>query len=142
MNSQVFLDSLRKALYGKIDDRELSDHMRYYEDYISQEISGGRSEEEILEELGDPRLIARTIAETSGGKVSYKEYTISEDGETEQESEFKVRRLEGWKAKAVMIAGAVLVLLLLILVFQVIVALLPALIVVGAVWWLMKKIRD
>lgn len=36
---------------------------------ICQEMNRGRSEQEVLEELGDPRLIARTILETSGMKA-------------------------------------------------------------------------
>lgn len=58
MNRQTFIDTLRRALYGRVSDYELADHIRYYEDYIQQEIMKGRSEQEVLGELGDPRLIA------------------------------------------------------------------------------------
>ena len=39
--------------------------LRYYDDYIRSERQKGRSEADIMEELGDPRLIARTILDTS-----------------------------------------------------------------------------
>ncbi len=38
MNRQTFIDTLRRALYGRVSDYELADHIRYYEDYIQQEI--------------------------------------------------------------------------------------------------------
>ena len=38
MNKEQFIDTLRRALYGKIDDYTLQDHIRYYEDYIRQEM--------------------------------------------------------------------------------------------------------
>lgn len=76
MNKEAFIDTLRRALYGKVSDYELTDHVRYYEDYIRQEMNRGRSEQEVLEELGDPRLIARTILETSGMKAPEVEYTL------------------------------------------------------------------
>ena len=79
MNKEAFIDTLRRALYGKVSDYELTDHVRYYEDYIRQEMNRGRSEQEVLEELGDPRLIARTILETSGMKAPEVEYTIDEE---------------------------------------------------------------
>ena len=78
MNKEQFIDTLRRALYGKIDDYTLQDHIRYYEDYIRQEMGKGRTEQEVLQELGDPRLLARTIVETEflwyirrSGKSSY-----------------------------------------------------------------------
>ena len=52
MNKEQFIDTLRRALYGKIDDYTLQDHIRYYEDYIRQEMGKGRTEQEVLQELG------------------------------------------------------------------------------------------
>lgn len=140
MNRQTFIDTLRRALYGKIDDFTLADHIRYYENYISQEIASGKSEEEVLQELGDPRLIARTILETADAKSSYVEYTVSEEAETIPETEFRVHRYSGWKAMAITALVILAVLLVVALIFQVVVALLPVLIVIGLVGWLIKKI--
>lgn len=140
MNRQTFIDTLRRALYGKIDDFALADHIQYYEHYISQEIASGRSEEEVLQELGDPRLIARTILETADAKTSYVEYTVSEEEEPIPETEFQVHRYSGWKAMAITVIVILAVLLVLFLVFQAMVALLPVLIVIGIVGWVIKKI--
>lgn len=140
MNRQIFIDTLRRALYGKIDDFALADHMRYYENYISQEIASGKTEEEVLRELGDPRLIARTILETADAKTSYAEYTVANEGEPAPEQEFRIHQYSGWKAMAFMAVVILVILFILFLVFQVVIALLPILIVIGLVGWVIKKI--
>lgn len=142
MDRQTFLETLRRALYGKISENDLAGHMRYYDDYIKQEIQHGKSEQEVLNELGDPRLIARTIIETSGVKTVYKEYTVPEEGDADPQPEYRVHRLDGWRAKAAAAAGLALVLFLLVLVFHILAALLPALAVIGVIAWVIKKVRD
>ena len=67
MNKQEFVDRLRMALNGRVSPGLVMDNVNYYEDYINTEIRKGRTEEEVLESLGDPRLIARTIIQTNGG---------------------------------------------------------------------------
>lgn len=66
MNKQEFIDRLRAALVGRILPNLVQEHVNYYEDYINTQIRMGRSEQEVLGTLGDPRLIAKTIIETSG----------------------------------------------------------------------------
>ena len=61
MDKQEFVDRLRMALNGRVSPGLVMDNVNYYEDYINTEIRKGRTEEEVLESLGDPRLIARTI---------------------------------------------------------------------------------
>lgn len=140
MDRQTFIDTLRRALYGKIDDYALADHIQYYENYISQEIASGKSEAEVLGELGDPRLIARTILETADAKASYVEYTVTDDEEPASEPEFRVRRYSGWKAIAVTAIVVLAILFILFLVFQVVAALLPVLVVIGFIGWVIRKI--
>ena len=64
MNKQEFVDRLRMALNGRVSPGLVMDNVNYYQDYINTEIRKGRTEEEVLESLGDPRLIARTIIQT------------------------------------------------------------------------------
>ena len=66
MTKQEFLEKLRLALNGKVAGNVVTENLQYYEDYINTEIRKGRSEEEVLASLGDPRLIARTIITTTG----------------------------------------------------------------------------
>lgn len=65
MTKQEFVDRLRIALKGNVSDTLVADYVNYYEEYISSEVHKGRCEREVLETLGEPRLIARTIIQTN-----------------------------------------------------------------------------
>ena len=90
MDRNEFVSTLRAALTGGVAPAVVEDNVRYYRNYISQEIASGKSEKEVLEELGDPRLIARTITETQGddGYGSDPTYTYYEE-EPEAEKGFR-----------------------------------------------------
>lgn len=66
MSKQQFIDGLRAALNGRVSSGLVTENVNYYEDYINTEIRKGRTEEEVMKSLGDPRLIARTIIEMYG----------------------------------------------------------------------------
>lgn len=91
MEKNEFLRILRDSLNGEIPAYAIDGHMRYYEEYLSN-ISDGKSEEEKLKQLGDPRLIARTIIDTSNIKIDpiqrkgqYDMYNNHEEGEEENQ---------------------------------------------------------
>ena len=65
MDRNEFVSTLRAVLSGEVPAAAVEDNVRYYDSYISQEIAGGKSEREVLESLGDPRLIAKTIIDTN-----------------------------------------------------------------------------
>ncbi len=76
MTRSDFLDGLRKALNGQVSPAVISENLEYYRSYIASEQQKGRNEQEILDELGDPRLIARSIiaaGETASGR-GYNSY--------------------------------------------------------------------
>lgn len=75
MTKQEFLAQLQRALNGNIENKEAAAFMDYYQEYIEIEMRKGRLQQDILEELGDPRLIAHSIIDASehaghGGAVS------------------------------------------------------------------------
>ena len=74
MNKQEFVDRLRMALNGRVSPGLVMDNVNYYQDYINTEIRKGRTEEEVLESLGDPRLIARFLQEIV--RCYHRDYTI------------------------------------------------------------------
>lgn len=61
MTKHEFLAILQESLEGNIPQQELMDDLRYYQEYFE---GSGRSQEEVCEELGDPRLIARSIIDS------------------------------------------------------------------------------
>ena len=61
MGREEFLKILRESLETSLEKVAINEQLDYYDKYISDEIKKGRTEKEVLEELGDPRLIAKTI---------------------------------------------------------------------------------
>jgi len=64
MTRYEFTERLRASLSGEMPASVVEENIRFYERYIQDEIAGGKSEEEVLNGLGDARLIAKTILET------------------------------------------------------------------------------
>ena len=81
MNKKEFLDILNEQLSGQMPEGTVSSHIQYYRNYIEEQRRTGRSEDDILSELGDPRLIARTLLDTEsvGSSRSYSPYTEADD---------------------------------------------------------------
>ena len=84
MNKQEFTDSLRRELSGMEDYEYVNDTVSYYENYIETEIRKGTTQEDVLAELGDPRLIAKSIkaANRSERSESFREYSDRSAEET------------------------------------------------------------
>ena len=83
MRKEEFLQSLRRALNGDVPSRVIEENIRYYDNYITEEVRKGRTEEAVIDEIGDPRLIARTIEDTTdgAGKNQYEEtYSYENSG--------------------------------------------------------------
>ncbi|MGI6012013.1 MAG: DUF1700 domain-containing protein [Ruminococcus sp.] len=82
MNKAEFLKELRKKLEEGMTSAEIEGQIRYYSGYIDGERVKGRSEQEVLEELGDPVLLARTLLDTR-----QSEEFIPEDQPVQQEKQ-------------------------------------------------------
>lgn len=151
MGKQEFLEKLRLALNGKVSAAAVAENIHYYEDYINTEMRKGKSEEEVLESLGDPRLIARTIAETSGEKEGQPSGSHGSGNSGRERASYQKYGQEdglkyGWMAK---IPGWVWLILLLVIavlvlsvVFHVLSFFAPVLIVIAVVLFLVKLFRD
>lgn len=80
MRQEEFLTSFQKALTGKVSDRLIQENINYYTTYISNEVKNGKSEEEVLQMLGDPRLLAKTIEESNKFANGDESYTTENGG--------------------------------------------------------------
>lgn len=149
MEKTEFLDQLRVSLNGKIDPQEVNENLRYYEDYINMQIRMGKSETEVMELLGSPRLIARSIMDAKGVETEKFEEKSSE----RERSGFSGFHFSGNKlslfAKLLSlpkwlrtIVGIVVFVLFLWIVFILLKALLPALFVIVIVLTLAKFFRE
>ena len=79
MSRREFLEVLRGQLSGQMTQGRAAAHVRYYEDYIQSQVRNGRSESDVLAELGDPRLIAKTLIDTDDSAAVYDESGYSEE---------------------------------------------------------------
>lgn len=117
MNRQIFLQKLKEALENDLSGRIVQDNLNFYSQYISDEIKKGRSEQEVVDELGDPWMIARTIIDSqdiqSGNENSgtYRE----QEGQSYETPHpmgnggIHILGLDTWWKKLLVIAGVLLV---------------------------------
>lgn len=152
MTKREFLETLGKILNRELSEAEVQDNLRYYESYISQEIANGKTEEQVLTELGDPRLIARTILQVDAQREnsfgSEAVFTEEENGSYshsyKEESQnagtgIHVHSFGGIKAWLVLIAAVVVLFILLKTAFTLFVKLLPILVIIATAMWIKHK---
>ena len=63
MSKEEFLQELAEALSGDVPESVIRDNISYYGSYLSQEMAKGRSVDEIVMEIGEPFIVAKTIIE-------------------------------------------------------------------------------
>lgn len=100
MRKEEFLEKLRARLSQTMSVQEVTAQIRYYENYIREQVQSGRSEEEVLEELGDPLLIAKTLMDVQETQETYScpESNIY-DEQGEQEADDAQKELHRMKIK-------------------------------------------
>jgi uncharacterized membrane protein len=169
MTKQEFIDRLRAALNGRIPTAQVTDTINYYEEYIITEIRKGRTESEVMDSLGDPRLIAKTIIQTSsdadgyagsgessgtfyqGGQYSSDSSyntgygnagygnSYNNDGYYDNSSDRRHTRLPGWLSLIIFIIIAIVVV---VIIFNVLSIFAPLIIVMASVILMVKLFRD
>ncbi|MCR5665871.1 MAG: hypothetical protein K6G01_03475 [Eubacterium sp.] len=60
-----YVVELSQALFGKLSQAEINRQVRYYENFILEETAKGKSQEEVIQELGPASVLATTIAKTA-----------------------------------------------------------------------------
>lgn len=89
MTKQEFLSELQQCLKGQVAESIIQENLRYYDQYIMEEARKGRSESEVLESLGSPRLIAKTIIDTNPGSGGYEyEQDYEQQSQSDEEQSF------------------------------------------------------
>ena len=68
MTKEEYLLELEECIRGEVSDYELADSMSYYSTYFKDEMSMGKTESEIIQSLGSPRLVGRSIIDARGEK--------------------------------------------------------------------------
>lgn len=141
MGKEEFIDRLRTALNGRVAPNLVQENVNYYEEYINTQIRMGRSESEVLDALGDPRLIARTIIETSGqGRTD--NYNGNAYQNTESTYEYKTAKNFHMPVWLWIIIVVLVIVFIFSMVFSVLSFLAPILIPILVVVFLVKLFRD
>lgn len=148
MNSQEFLDKLRLALSGQIGASQVEENIAYYREYISAQVRMGQPEEAVMGNLGDPRLIAKSIISANMGEERYtqgryaREQVVEEDeyyAQTREQNMPKEVHINGWLALGILILGFVVIVGA---VFSLISLLFPVIVMLGIVYFFVKVFRD
>lgn len=77
MTKEEFLEGLKRALFSTGSQSLIEYNLDYYSSYIDGEIAKGRSMDDVMNELGDPRLIANSIKVAEG----YSDVFVGLEGE-------------------------------------------------------------
>mgnify|MGYP000644661539 FL=1 len=83
MTKRQFMEELRSSLEGMVSQVVIQENMNYYEDYINEQIRNGKNEQDVLNELGSPRLIARSIIDAKGEDDDYVQTEYYEEEQDE-----------------------------------------------------------
>lgn len=80
MDKNEFMNQLREGLDGNVSYEKYRETIEYYEAYFRCRMAEGKTEQEIVAELGSGRLIAKTIVETAGNGYDGQGYGYDEPG--------------------------------------------------------------
>ena len=83
MKRNEFLKELREALEHDLSAEDLKKNLDYYDEYIREEMKKGQSEEEVVDALGDPWVIAKTVR--TSANMGIPEYTSAPEKEAQEE---------------------------------------------------------
>lgn len=149
MDRIEFIEKLQRALAGGLSSAQVAENVRYYEEYIDSEIRKGRSEAEVMAQLGDPRLLAKSIIEankragTSYGSNREYDEEVPEDareaGREREASGGRAVRLPGWLVALII---TVVVIVIIGVVTSLIAVFAPVIIVVLVVLLIVKVFQS
>lgn len=146
-----FMDILQRTLAGSLNSSTVNENMRYYQEYFDTQMRMGKSETEVIGELGNPRLLAKTMIEAAkregrGGSVDAEYDEVYEDGTHTQGNKsshetdvMKKVRMPSW-----LIAVVVILILLVVvkIIGSVIIAFLPILVPAACVFFIFRFLQN
>ncbi|MBO5239017.1 MAG: hypothetical protein J6B50_09610 [Lachnospiraceae bacterium] len=145
-----FIDGLRDGLNGEVPARVVQESVEYYNRYINESIAEGKTEQQVLEELGPVRLIVKSIIDANSNAGRREEAQSQQNTQRQsKEKKEKPRFHTGVNEKGQLDLkfgnfsfnswyGKLLLILLAILVVAIIVALAVGLLMVA--WYLLPVI--
>jgi len=131
MRKNEFLDTLKQSLNGEISPASIKTNIEYYHQYIG--VHSLVDEERIIDALGDPRLIAKTIIESEriakGKKFSGNQSSENDYYNTDEEASNKQNKANDgrkiffnnvkWYHKLIMLFVIIIILALVVILGQI-----------------------
>lgn len=142
-NKEEFLRILQECLEESIPKEELLDTLAYYREYFAEEMSHGKTEEEILQSIGSPRLIAHSILdvheETDHNQTSHGGYYDMDEETYHEEGELTTRQKVNYLTTRVgIVAGLIAILVVVAFLLK---AFLPVIVVGLVIYGISQIIR-
>lgn len=110
MNREKFLKELEECL-SELDETEKNSVISFYNDYFDKQISMGRTEADIIDELGNPRFLAKSIKDNYQNKGDGSAYHRFNESKREQFKSTTIN-IDRWYYK--LIAAAIVILAILL----------------------------
>ncbi len=142
MTKKQFLLELRDFLNGRVNEREITRQIHYYEDYINSQVTGGKEESQVINELGDPRLLAKTII-ASSQNTAYSNQDNSYKNAESVEREYKsssvnpaglFARIKKWGILLLILLSVIVIVVTL---FAVVSFFIPVIFILIIIWFFM-----
>lgn len=138
MTKSEYINGLQTGLQGEVSQQVVRESVDYYSRYIDDEIAGGKSEQQVLEELGSVQLIIKTIVEANkgtGDEETQRTRTQGQSSQTTRQMRDENRKsgftLNSWYGKLILVLIALLIIALLIGI---------VVIIVMAAWYLLPVV--
>ncbi len=117
MTQGEFLEKFREALENDLSGPIVEENIDYYRSYIAEEIRKGKTESEVISDLGDPWILARSIIDMTENQEEYREGSGAEFRKSKKSDErgagrMKTFRLQSWWKKLLFVLGMIGVLLI------------------------------
>ena len=103
MDRKDFLEGLRAYLEPEVSAQVVQENINYYERYITEEVVKGRREEAVVEELGDPWILAKTIIDMEEAKNHSENVYEAEAEDVYNERRVRTVQFDSWWKKFVMV---------------------------------------
>ncbi len=142
MNKKEFLKGLEEALLEYMDISEAAPHIRYYQDYIDNEIKNGKDECDVVKALNSPRLIAKNIVNNSESANKYSSDVNDEYESYRMNNQYQGKHGDNKSPISFSINGKPInsLFLKIALIALVFVIIILALVVLGGIIWIFTKL--
>ncbi len=71
-----YLALLSQALFGRMKQSAINAQIRYYENYILEQVAKGEDEQQVLEKLGSPQALAKSLCQFDKIKPAGEEVIV------------------------------------------------------------------